>query len=76
MKILKIKLEIFNHNFHKYFSKINMSTTTVMLTTRPSNLLVDDRLEGPDGLAGRVVLGCSGPRAKQAVLVTELELSS
>ena len=24
MKILKIKLEIFNHNFHKYFSKINV----------------------------------------------------
>ena len=26
MKILKIKLEIFNHNFHKYFSKINIFT--------------------------------------------------
>ena len=32
MKILKIKLEIFNHNFHKYFSKINMSTNPYIHT--------------------------------------------
>ena len=66
MKILKIKLEIFNH---KYFSKINTSTTVMLtrrLTKRPSNLLV----------SGRLVLGCSGPMAKQGVLVAEFELSS
>ena len=69
MKILKIKLEIFNHNFHKYFSKINMLTNPYyMSTTRRlecvgSNLLANWWHDSPEGLAARLGLGWSGPRA-------------
>ena len=58
MKILKIKLEIFNHNFHKYFSKINMSTNPYYTCRRR----VDSNA------SGRIYLLIGGMTARRAWL--------